>query len=449
MRDIAMFLAMLALVPLAFSNSFNAYLLWGWTALLSPAFYLFGFMQGLRYNLIFAVITLGLWMLGKVDMKGKLSTNSTTILLIVFTIHVSFSALFGYDGNYWNSIYYEGFIKSVIFAIFMPLFVTTRLRLHALVLVVCLALGFHGVVEGLKMIASGGTHKVRGIPTTMMSDNNQFAVGMCMVMPLLVYLMLNLKDRLARFAAMAGLGLTVLALIGTNSRGGFLCLAVLGAWYALTSRRKVLASVMVILLAVLAVQLAPDSWFTRMESIKTAEEDSSFMGRVVAWKVSTAIALANPWGGGGIHAIQSMSVWHEFVNRIEFLSFIPTPPPETTPRAAHSIYFEVLGDLGFVGFGLFISLIVNAFLTARRIRLLVVDRPELQWARDLSDGLKLALVAYCVGGAGVSLAYFDLFYVVIMLLEALRQHVIAATASQTTLKNCNVIHGEVVPGRAT
>jgi probable O-glycosylation ligase (exosortase A-associated) len=206
---------------------------------------------------------------------------------------------------------------------------------------------------------------------------------------------------------------------------------------------------MVILLAVLAVQLAPESWFTRMESIKTAEEDLSFMGRVVAWKVSTAIALANPWGGGGLHAIQSMPVWHEFVNRIDFLSFIPTPPPAATPRAAHSIYFEVLGDLGFVGFALYIGLIVNAFLTARRIRRLVANRPELLWARDLSDGLKLALVAYCVGGAGVSLAYFDLFYVVIMLLEALRQHLITATAPQTTSKYSNAIQGEVMPGRAT
>lgn len=425
MRDVMMLGAMMVLVPLAFANTFNAYLLWGWTALLSPTFYLFGFMQGLRYNLIFAAITLGLWMIGKLDMKGKFSANGTTVLLTVFTIHVTISAIVGYDGNPWNWVTYENFIKSAIFVLLIPVFVTTRLRLHALVLMVCLALGFHGVVEGLKMVASAGTHKVRGIPTTMMSDNNHFAVGMCMVMPILVYLMLNLKDRLARFAAMSGLGLTVLAVMGTSSRGGFLSLAVLAIWYALTSRRKILGAFLVVVLAFLALQLAPDSWFERMESIKSAEQDTSFMGRVIAWKISAAVGLANPVFGGGLHAVQSAPVWHEFMYRTEFLSFISTPAPEPYPRAAHSIYFEILGDLGVLGFTLFIGLIINAFLTARRIRKLVVGRPELLWARDLSDALKLALVAYCVGGGGVSLGYFDLFYVVIMVIEALRQHVLA------------------------
>lgn len=434
MRDVAMFAAMLALVPLAFSNGFNAYLLWGWTAMLSPVFYLFGFMQGLRYNLIFAAIALALWMLGKLDLKGKLTANSTTILLAVFTLHVSISALFGYDGNPWNSVTYEGFIKSVIFALLMPIFVTTRLRIHAVILIICLALGFHGVVEGLKMVSSGGSHRMRGIPTTMMSDNNHFAVGMGMVLPILVYLMHHMKERIGRFAAMSAVGLTVLAIISTNSRGGFLCLAVLAIWYALTSRRKVLASFLVVLVAILAVQFAPDSWFQRMESIKSADQDTSFMGRVIAWKISTAVGLANPIFGGGLHAIQSATVWHEFMHRIDFLSFVWTPAVEPYPRAAHSVYFEILGDLGVVGFLLYIGLIVNAFMTARHIRRLVAARPDLIWARDLSDGLKLALVAYCVGGAGVSLAYFDLFYVIVMLLETLRQHILvsATPAAKST-----------------
>lgn len=83
MRDVMMLGAMMVLVPMAFANTFNAYLLWGWTALLSPTFYLFGFMQGLRYNLLFAAIALGLWMIGKLDMKGKFSANGTTVLLTV------------------------------------------------------------------------------------------------------------------------------------------------------------------------------------------------------------------------------------------------------------------------------------------------------------------------------------------------------------------------------
>lgn len=441
MRDIAMLLAMFALVPLAFANSFNAYLLWGWTALLSANFYLYGFMQGVRYNFLFAGIALALWMLGKVDFKGKLSSNPTTILFAAFTVQVTLSAIFGTADNIWNWQVYEGFIKAIVFVMMMPIFVTTKLRLHAFVLIVCLALGFHGVVEGLKMLATAGGHKVHGIPTSMMSDNNHFAVGMAMLLPILVYLMQHLQNRTARLAAMTGLGLTVLSIVGTNSRGGFLCLAVVGMWYAITARRKVLSISLAFLLAVLAVYLAPDSWFDRIETISSAQDDFSFMGRVTAWKVSAAIALSNPFFGGGLHAIQSLPVWQEFTQRIDFLSFIITPPPEPFARAAHSIYFEVLGDLGFVGFILFIGLIVNAFLTARHIRRLVIGQSELLWARDLSDGLRLALVAYCVGGAAVSLAYLELFYVVLMLLEVLRQHVLATLGERT--ENLIVASGSI------
>lgn len=434
MRDLAMFLAMFALLPLAFFNSFNAYLLWAWTTMLSPVFYMNGFMQSVRYNLIFAGITIGLLVLGKANLKGAIRSNSTNFLMFAFIIHVTFSAMFGYEGNLGNAAVYELFVKSLIFVLIMPVFVTTQLRLHSIIIVVGLALGFHGVVEGLKVVVTAGGHRVSGIPTTMMSDNNHFAVTMCMVIPLLVYLALTLQNRIARFAALSGVFLTLLSVVGTNSRGGFLCLAVLGIWYALTSRRKVLSLFVILALGMTIIFLAPDSWFQRIDTIRSAGEDSSFMGRVIAWKVSTAIAFANPIFGGGLHAVQSAVAWHQFIYQLDFLSFIYSPAPGLIPRAAHSIYFEILGDLGFVGLFLFLCIIVNAFLTARNIRKIVTGHPELYWARDLSDALKLALVAYCVGGAGVSLGYLDLFYIVAMLLEILRQHVISLISTDKNIE---------------
>ncbi len=433
MRDVVMFMAMLFLIPLALSKGINAYLLWGWTTFLSPTFYLYGFMQGLRYNLIFAVIAISLWLLGQINEKGRITLNSTTVLLFLFTVQVCLSALFSYDTNYWNWIIFENFIKSVVFVLLMPIFVSTRLRLYALVLVICLALGFHGIVDGIKVLVTGGTHKVSGITSSMMSDNNHFAVGMGMVLPLLIYMVYSLKSKFGRFVAISGAALTIISIIGTNSRGGFLCLAVVGLWYTATSRRKVVSTFLIIVSAGLVISFAPASWFDRVESIKSAGEDSSFMGRVIAWKISTAVAVANPLLGGGLHAIQAGSVRQEFANRIDFLDFIQTPPPELFARAAHSIYFEILGDLGFIGFALFVGLIVNGFITAKNIRRLVSERADLLWARDLADALKLSLVAYCIGGAGVSLGYFELFYSVLMMLEVLRQQILAQLEAEKPL----------------
>lgn len=424
MRDLAMLGAMLAFVPLALRSSFAAYGLWAWTGIVSPVFYLYGFMQGVRYNLIFALIAL----VGLVLRRERRDVTMTTTqgLLLAFALSCTLSATFSYQPNPSNWPYYQNAMKSLAFCIFMPFFISGRLRIQALVMVIAVGLGFHAVVEGLKVLATGGGHRVLGMPSTLMSDNNQFAVGMVMAVPLCYLLYNSLLHKFARLGALAAMGLAALTVIGTNSRGGFLALAVVGLWLGLTSRRKVLTLVLVAAMGVALFLWAPASWFDRMQTIQTAgEQDSSFLGRVIAWKISTAIALSNPIFGGGIHAVQSFVVWDHFKNTIGFLDFISTPPPGEIPRAAHSIYFEILGDLGFVGFGIFVALIVTAFRTAGQIRKLVANNTHLNWARDIADMLKVAVAAYAVGGAGVSMGYFEEFFAMAALLEIIKQHVLA------------------------
>ena len=58
MRDVMVLFGVLALLPLAMSNAFVAYLIWGWTALASVDSYVYGFMMGARLNFIFGVIGL-------------------------------------------------------------------------------------------------------------------------------------------------------------------------------------------------------------------------------------------------------------------------------------------------------------------------------------------------------------------------------------------------------
>ena len=84
MRDMMMLAMMFLMVPLALSNSFAAYLLWGYTSLLVAKFYMFGFMYNVRYNLIFAAIALGMLIIGRLKEKGVLTANRTIVLLVVW-----------------------------------------------------------------------------------------------------------------------------------------------------------------------------------------------------------------------------------------------------------------------------------------------------------------------------------------------------------------------------
>lgn len=430
MRDLMVASFLLVLIPLALARPFIAYLLWGWTALVIPTNYLFGFLAGGRFNLLFAVLTLSLLLLGRV--KGQpYKLTRTTGLLLLFLIHVSLAVLLGYSGNRHNEYYYDLFLKTMVFCLVAPFFVNSRLRLHAMLAMIALGLGFHGVVIGMKVIASGGAHTVVGPNASMMYDRNHLSTALAMVLPILYYLHMHSARKWVKLGFLAAFGLTALTIMGSGSRGGFVALAVTGLWLIKTGRRKVLSFTLVGALALAFYAFAPDAWLGRLNTIGEAQEDASFMGRVIAWKISSAIALANPVFGGGIHAVQIQYVWDMFVGAQGLLGFVDTPIPTFRAKAAHSIYFETMGDLGLVGFLLFMAVLMNGVFTRREIRRLVApDGKRLQWASDMADMLMLSIVAYMVGGLTVSLAYLEAIYIVLMIMEMLKQQVLRIKAGE-------------------
>lgn len=426
MRDLMMLGMMMVIVPIALSNAFAAYLVWGWTSVIAVPYYMWGFMGSLRYNLFFALVTLLLLVVGKSVDKSPFRLNRTSVLILLFVAHVTVSAVLADASARNNFSIYTDLLKSITYCLVMFFFVNSRLRLHAMLIAIALGLGFHGLAEGLKTLVTAGGHKVIGLPGTKMSDNNHFGVALVMALPILLYLYQYSKVRMVRLGFLGVLLATVLAVIGSRSRGAFLAMAMLAFMLMLTSRRKGMAALFVTLGVALVLVLSPASWFERIETIGSADQDASFMGRVEAWNVATALALQNPVFGTGFHAMQSGDVWFAVRPSDGLLGgLLGSANLSTHARAAHSIYFEVLGDHGFVGLLLFLAIMGNAFVTALQIRRMTAFRSDLLWARDMSDTLALSCFAFTVGGAGVSLAYFETYYVVVCLLEALRQYVLA------------------------
>lgn len=421
MRDIVMFIGMLIIVPLALQRPFAAFLMWTWTLVMAPNYYLYGFMQPIRYNLVFAAICIFHLFSGRLG-KLPFASGKTQLLLWLLLIHASFCAALAYDSNINNIDLYSNFLKMAVFCLLLPYFARTRAHLHSLIIIIVMGIGFHGVVEGLKVLVTAGGHHVDGIGTSMLSDNNHLAVGLVMVLPLLFYLYQYSERKMVRFGFLAALWLTVVSVIGTNSRGGFIGLAIVGFWFVVTSNRKFL-SIFISLVVVLTVFfVAPDSWFERINTISEAGDDASFMGRVVAWKISLAIALENPFFGGGFHAVQTPFVWNIFKAANENFTFLNTPPASLIARAAHSIYFEILGDMGFVGLGLFLMVIINSQLQVRNIKIIIKKGGiKKSWAVDMASMLGLSVVAYAVAGAGVSLAYFEVFYMLAIMIDVLNR----------------------------
>lgn len=421
MRDLLVFGFMLLAVPLAFMAPFSGYLLWGWAGLIAINYYLYGFMAGVAYVQVFAIVTLLALLVKREPTLVPFKINRTTVLLGLFVAHGLMVALLAYPGLARNWELFGNVTKTALFCMLMPMVAVTRFRIHALAVMIALAVSFHGALDGLKFIASAGSHNAQAIQR--FGDNNHLALVLLMVLPFLYYLYRYSAAKITRLGFLGALPLTILAVVATNSRGALLGLFAIALWIVLKSQKKVLGAVLVGLFAFMVVQLAPDQWSSRMETIQTADQDASFMGRVTAWKVSSAIAVDNPVFGGGFRALQSHPVWDRYKYSQGLLGFVDTPMLNRSGVAAHSIWFEVLGDQGFVGFFLFVALLVNGFVTRRDIwKLVRRNGPQEQWAGDLSDMVAASLLAYVVSGSLLSAAYFELPYVCLMLMETLKQY---------------------------
>lgn len=420
MRDLAFVAAWVVLLPLALrSGAQLGVVLWAWTSLLAPNDVLYGLGAGLPYAKIAAGLTLGLMLAGRGG-GIRMRWDASVLLMIALALWGIASQSMGVaadptDG--WDLC--QKYVKVLLLGVVVTGVMRDRLRLHALLLAICLGIGFTGLGEGAKFLLSGGGHKIEGTAST--GDNNQIGLDVLLIIPLLYYLHATARQRPMRVVCIAVMGMCAVCIIATASRAAFMGLALLGVVYVLSSRRKVLGLLTVTLISIAGSQLVSDAWVNRMNTIQSAEEDDSFMGRVGAWKVSAALALHRPLVGGGFHAIQHVEVWGANVGDAGQLDWFGTPPP-LVQHAAHSIYFEMLGDLGFGGLALFVALFAVAWRNAAKVRRLVRRslRPDLAWAGSLAGALQASVLVFLVGGSMLSAAYYDIDYLLVAMLAVLR-----------------------------
>jgi len=209
--------------------------------------------------------------------------------------------------------------------------------------------------------------------------------------------------------------LTAVSIVGSYSRGALVAGLAMGIFLWLKSRNKAAIGMAIALVIPLLFAFMPDQWHDKMGTIQTYEEDRSAMGRINAWYFAFNLSKAHPITGGGFEAF-TPELFQQYA-----------PEPENF-HDSHSIYFQVLGEHGYVGLFLFLTLLMFAWRAGSQTIQLSRDRPELKWASDLAAMTQVSLIGYAVGGAFLGLAYFDFFYELVILLVLSRAHVGSALA---------------------
>ena len=400
MRDIALLLAFVAIIPFVLRKPWTGVLALAWLGYMNPHRLAYGFAMTKPWVLIMVIVLfIGLFSLPK-DQRGRIPFTRESNTLILFLLWMLFTTFFAvYSDAAWFQWDKVWKIQLIIFLTL--LLINNKERINALIWTIVLSLGFYGIKGGIFTILTGGAFRVQGPPGTFISGNNELGLALLLTVPLMRYLQLTSNSKNIKLILNGMMFLTMVAVLGTQSRGALVGAIFMGFFLILKSRKKFMLSILAIALIASVFTFAPSSWFKRMNTIETYEQDDSALGRINAWWFAYNVAKARPTGGG-----------YEAFRPGMFMLYAPIPDKV---HDAHSIYFEVLGEHGFIGLTLFLTLWLFSWLSASQVIKRVKSYDDLVWLRDLASMLQVSMVAYATGGAFLGMAYFDLPYHIIAL----------------------------------
>lgn len=395
MRDIAFALIMLGLIPFVALRPYIGLLVWSWLGYMNPHRLTFGFAYSFPWVMLIAVITLLSLLVSKENKRIPKSTVS--VLLVLFLLWTGFTTFFAaVPDSAWSS--WQTFAKIMVMVFATLMLVNSRERMHWLVWVIVISLGFYGLKGGLFTITHGGDNRVLGPAGSFIADNNDLAQALCMVLPLMRYLQLQTSKKLMKVGLGLAMFLTGTAILGTYSRGGLVALVVVSAALFLKSRRRITLAIALVAIGLTGYHFMPPQWTARMDTIHHAENVNTFQSRVESWEFATNVALHRPLTGGGFKVYESEAMWNRYA------------PEDAIQRAVHSIYFRVLGEQGFPGLAIFIALLVASWRSCTSVRHKSRHLPNEKWAFDLASMFQVSLLAFITAGLATTSSYFDLSY---------------------------------------
>jgi probable O-glycosylation ligase (exosortase A-associated) len=398
--------------------------------ILSPQKISWSLLTTLPISLIVFVAAFAGWLL--VDDKKGANFGFRQVLMLILLIYCGITTI-GADFPLEAAAKWAWVWKALFFAIFMPLALRTRLRIEAAALVMVLSAGAIVICGGIKTAAGGGGY---GMLKLFVNDNLGLYEGSTLstvaiaIIPLIVWLAkygtVYPKSKPVALFATALVFACLLIPIGTQTRTGLVCIALLGIMSLRNIKRRFLYIGAVGLLLLAAIPLLPDSYTKRMNTIENHQSDASASTRVAVWKWTLDYAGDHPFGGG-FDAFRGNRIVVER-RSVENAGSVASVDVDTTTdkgRAYHSAYFEMLGEQGWPG--LFIWLLLHGLgliqLEGVQRRLRKSDEAKDKCDAALASALQQGHIIYLVGALFVGIAYQPFVYMLIALQIALVEQV--------------------------
>jgi O-antigen ligase len=430
MLDLALTAFVLAFLALGVRRPFVWVLAYIYVDILAPQKISWALLASLPVSLIVFVAAFGGWLL--IDDK-RLSRftfrQGVIVLLLAYCGYTTATADFPVEAaEKWAWVW-----KALVFAVFLPLTLWSRLRIEAAALVMVLTVGAIVIAGGIKTALGGGGYGGLYLfvnDNTGIYESSIISCAAIAILPLVIWLMKHgtvfPPDWRVRTFGAALIFACMLMPVGTQARTGLICIAAFCALALRTAKRRVLYGGLMAAAALMAVPFLPQSFTERMSTIENHQADQSASTRIAVWRWTFDYVKDHPLGGGFEAYLANEIRYERAVTTgegnnvaVEYHKVIDKG------RAYHSSYFEMLGEQGWPGFVLWVWLHALGLYQMERIRRRWRDRtePDAQWQAPLANALQQAQAVYLVGSLFVGIAFQPFMFMLIGLQCALWSYV--------------------------
>ena len=305
--------------------------------------------------------------------------------------------------------------KALMFAIFLPLTLTTRARIEGLALMLVLAIATIVIGTGMKTVLGGGGYenlKFFVNDNSGIYESSTLATVAIGLIPMIWWFVRHgtvFRPNWAVTAFAAALTFACLLVpIGTEARTGLLCIAALGVLMLRYTKRRLLFVAGAGVLGLTALPFLPQSYYERMATIAAPGGDESASTRVAVWQWTLDYVDEKPFGGG-FDAYRG--------NRFSYVMPVKQVTGNTTTleykevvdegRAFHSSVFEMLGEQGWPGLAIWLTLHGLGLWQMERIQRRWRGREDEaeRWIAPFAAALQMGAVIYIVGALFQGIAY--------------------------------------------
>lgn len=403
MRDLILLLIVVPGGLMALRHPFVGAMLWTWISMMNPHRLTWGYMYEAQIGLFIGVCTLVGLLATKEKRSPFIGTPVTWLVILIGWMCLTTLFAFNPEGSLRTL---EKVLKIDLMVLVTLMLVRTKREMIVFAWVLTMSVAFFGIKGGVFTLLTGGSFRVYGPAGSQIEENNALAVALIMAVPMLRFLQTTLEKNWQKYAMTAAMVLCGASILGSHSRGALLAIGAMLTVLWWRGRNKLATAVVLAVCAGVFLSFMPEEWWARMASIKTYEEDQSAMGRINAWWMAFNIARNNFFGGG-------FSIYNAYV----YGMYAPDP---SFVVSAHSIYFHMLGEHGFPGLFIYLCLWLATWMSAGWLRKHGGAQPETEWCVHLGSMVQVALVGFAVGGAFLSLTYYDLPYNLMALTVAAR-----------------------------